>query len=55
MAVRLGVGRFFKVDATAIEDFELLPDGPITSLPRVVGTGTPAATLEVGTIYPRIP
>lgn len=51
MAVRLLIGVFHKVDGSAIEDFEALPVGAITSTPEVVGTAN--CSLGIGTFAPR--
>lgn len=52
MAVRLLIGTFGRLDGEAIEDFELLPVGPITQTPQVIGNG--GVELEIGTFAPRI-
>ena len=51
MSVRLDIGTFTAQSDFAIEDFETLTVGAITSLPEVIGTGS--CRLHVGTFNAR--
>ena len=51
MSVRLDTGTFTAQADFAIEDFETLSVGTITSLPEVIGTGS--CRLHVGTFNVR--
>jgi len=51
MPVRLGRGTFLQVDGSAVDDFEAIASGVITSVPMV--TGNAGCVLEVGTFEPR--
>jgi hypothetical protein len=51
MSVRLGTGIFRLIDGQAIDDYEPLAAGTITSIPQVVGTA--GCTLNEGIFLPR--
>jgi len=51
MPVRLGRGSFLLTDGQAIDDYELLTDGAITTIPAI--TGSAGCALMDGTFIPR--
>jgi hypothetical protein len=53
MAVRLRIGVFKKLEGTAMEDFELLTVGQISTIPQVIGDA--GCLLGEGTFSSRIP
>ena len=52
MPVRLGRGFFVLADGNAIDDFEVLASGTITTIPQIIGNA--GCVLEVGIFVPRV-